>query len=165
MGIRTSIEQALRATADRLMPDAGANAVRDAKNDLMTIDASSEGFDRRYADQDVQIATPAVFETKRPDGNPVTFGKLHQGLLVVVDDSLIYVRGMGFGAREVKSVKASDVTVEPITAVIDGIEVPGLRIVGRAGNPKFAAAITLPKPVGSGAAAAVRDEIVAALTR
>lgn len=164
MGIRARIEPALAATADRLSPGSGAEAVRHAKNDLMTIDGSSDNFDRRYAGEDVRIAAPAVFETKHPDGDPVTFGKKHEGLLVVFADSLVYVRGMAFGAREVKSVKAADVTLEAITTVLDGVEVPGLRIAGRFGKPKFAVAITLATATASPEAAAVRDEIIAALT-
>ena len=157
MSIRPKIETALAATAERLSPGSGVDAVRHAKNDLQTISASSDNFDRRYAAEEVSIAAPAVFESKHPDGDPVTFTKKHQGLIVVFPDSFIFVRAMGFGAREVKGLKASDVSVERITTLIDRTQVPGLRITGRLGKPKFALAIALGGPTEQ---AAVRDEIV-----
>ena len=164
--IRPKIEAALSATADRLSPGEGASAVRHAKNDLMTIDGTSENLNARYANDEVQIAAPAIFEAKHPDGDPVTIKKKHEGLIIVFPGSFIFVRGIGFGAREVKAVANSEVQVEGVTMVLDGQQVPGLRITGRAGKPKFAAAIALPKG-GSNPAeqAAVRDEIVEYLSR
>jgi hypothetical protein len=44
--------------------------------------------------------------------------------------------------------------------VLDGVEVPGLRITGGFGMPNFALAIALPKGPGNPAEqAAVRDEV------
>ncbi len=84
--------------------------------------------------------------------------------LVVFADSFIFVRGLGFGAREVKALGKNEVTVEKITTVIDGTQVPGLRITGRAGKPNFAAGIALPKDASNPTEqAAVRDEVHAAL--
>jgi len=165
MNLRPRIEAALAATADRLTPGSGPEAVRHAANDFATIDASSENLNRRYADEEVRIATPAVFETKHPDGDPVTIVKKRGGLVVVFADSFIFVRRMGLGAREVKAVAKADVTVERVTAVLDGVEVPGLRIVGRGGKPRFTMAIAQSASGGSTVAQAdVRDEIYALLT-
>jgi hypothetical protein len=160
VSIRPKIEAALSATADRLNPGSGAEAVRQAKNDLMTIDGSSEDLNRRYGDEDVRIATTAIFETKHIDGDRVTIEKKHEGLIIVFADSFIFVRGIGFGAREVKTVRTSDASVEKVTTVLDGAEVPGLRIAGGFGGPKFAIAIALPKGPGNPIEqAAVRDEV------
>jgi hypothetical protein len=164
--IRPSIEAALSATADRLNPGSGAKAVRHAKNDLSTIEASSDNFNRRYADAELKIVAPVVFETKNPDGDLVTIKKIHEGLIVVYPDSFIFVRGIAFGAREVKSLGLGDVTVEKVTTVLNGTQVPGLRIAGRAGRPKFALAIAQGKEPGNPTEqAAVRDEMYEFLTR
>lgn len=160
MSIRPKIEAALSATADRLSPGSGAGTVKHAKNDLMTISGTSENLDRRYANEDVVVASTAIFEAKHPDGDPVTIKKKHEGLLVVFSDSFIFVRGMGFGAREVKAVNKNEVTVEKVTMLLDGAQVPGLRITARIGKPKFAVAIAEEKTVSNPAALAeVRDEI------
>jgi hypothetical protein len=165
MSIRPKIEAALSATADRLNPGSGPKAVRHAKNDFTTIDASSENLSRRYADEDVAIAAPAVFEAKHPDGDPVTIDKKHDGVIIVFSDSFIFVRGMAMGLREVKAVRNDEVTVERVTTVLDGTEIPGLRITGRAGKPHFAFAIALAKEAGDPTEqAAVRDEIYELLT-
>jgi len=166
MSIRPKIEAALSATADRLNPGSGQKAVRHAKNDFTTIDASSENLSRRYADEDVAIAAPAVFEAKHPDGDPVTIDKKHDGVIIVFSDSFIFVRGIGFGAREVKALGKSEVSVERITMVLDGANVPGLRITGRGGKPKFAAAIALAgEQCEPAAQEAVRDEIYSLLAQ
>jgi hypothetical protein len=158
--IRPKVEAALAATAERLSPGSGSKAVRHAKNDLATIDGSSEDLSRRYANEDIAIAVPAVFEAKHPDGDPVTIDKKHDGVIIVFPDSFIFVRGIGFGAREVKAVDNSEVSVEQVTMVLDGANVPGLRITGRSGKPKFAAAIALPGDQNDpNAQEAVRDEI------
>jgi len=158
--IRPKIEAALSATGDRLRPGSGADVVHHAKNDLMTIDGTSEDLNGRYASEDVRIASPGIFEAKHPDGDPVTIKKKHEGLLVVFSDSFIFVRGMGFGAREVKAVNKNEVTVEKVTMLLDGAQVPGLRITARIGKPKFAVAIAEEKTVSNPAALAeVRDEI------
>ena len=161
MSIRPKIEAALSATADRLNPGSGAEAVRQAKNDLMTIDGSSEDWNRRYADEEVRIATTAIFEAKHPGGDPVTIEKKQEGLIIVFSDSFIFVRGLGlFGAREVKAVGKNEVSVEKVTTMLDGVEVPGLRITGGLGGPKFALAIALPHGPGNPAEqAAVRAEV------
>lgn len=49
MTIRPKIEAALSATGDRLRPGSGADVVHHAKNDLMTIDGTSEDLNGRYA--------------------------------------------------------------------------------------------------------------------
>lgn len=160
MSIRPKIEAALSATADRLNPGAGADAVRQAKNDLMTIDGSSENLNRRYANEEVKIATTAIFEAKHHGGDPVTIEKKHEGLIIVFSDSFVFVRGIGFGAREIKALGKNQVSVEKVTTVLDGVEVPGLRITGGFGMPNFALAIALPKGPGNPAEqAAVRDEV------
>jgi hypothetical protein len=165
MSIRPQIEAALSQTAERLSPGSSASALRHARNDFATILASSEDFDRRYADETVRIAAPAVFEAKHPEGDPVRFDKKRDGLIVVYSDSLIFVRGMGFGAREVEGLRKDEVTVEPVTAVLDDAgEVPGLRIAARSGKPRFALVVALPdQPSDPVAQSAVRDEIVALL--
>ena len=124
MSIRPTIEAALSDTADRLAPGSGADAVRHAKNLLMSIDGSSEDYSHRYANEAVGIAAPLVVEAKHPEGDPVTIKKKHDGLIVVFSDSFIEVRKMGFGVTEVNSYRKDDVTVEPITTVLDGTEAP-----------------------------------------
>jgi len=160
VSIRPKIEAALSATADRLSPGSGEKAVHHAKNDLSTIDGTEEDLNRRYADQVVAIASPAVFEAKHVDGDPVTFKKHHDGVIIVFSDSFIFVRGMGFALREVKAVRKDEVTVERVRTVVDGTEVPGLRIIGRAGKPKLVLAVTQSKVAGDPTEqVAVRDEI------
>lgn len=161
MKIRPKIEEALSTTAERLSPGSGSSVVHHAKNDLSTIDGTSEDFNGRYADEDVRIAAPVIFEAKHLDGDPVVFKKHHGGVIVVFSDSFLYVRGMGFGAREVKAARCADVTVEAVATVVDGVEVPGLRITGGFGGPKFAVAMA---PGDASAQASVRDEIQALLT-
>jgi hypothetical protein len=166
MGNRANIEAALSATADRLSPGSGAAAVKEFKNEIAMIDGSSDDLIRRYAKQEVKIAAPAVFESKRPDGDPVTIEKAREGLLVVFPDGLVFVRGIGFGARESKALNAGDVTVERVTTVLNGTQVPGLRITARMGRPKFAVAIAQAQVPGNATEqAAVRDEIVELLAR
>jgi len=77
------------------------------------------------------------------------------------------VHGVGFGVRESKALEAGRFTVESITTVLSGTEVPGLRITGGGmGKPKFAVAITQEDAPGDPAEqAAVRDEIFELLTR
>jgi hypothetical protein len=158
--IRPKIEAALSATADRLSPGSGDTVVHHAKNDLSLVDATEEDLNGRYADEDVVLAAPAVFEAKHPDGDPVTFKKHHDGVIIVFSDSFIFIRGIGFGAREIKAVRKDEVTVERVTTVIDGTQVPGLRITGRAGKPKFALAPAQSKlACDPTEQAAVRDEI------
>jgi hypothetical protein len=163
--IRPKIEAALSATADRLSPGSGDQAVHHAKTDLSLIDATEEDLNGRYADAAVVLASPAVFEAKHIDGDPVAFKKHHDGVIVVFSDSFVFIRGMGFGAREIKAVRKDEVTVEQVTTVVDGAEVPGLRITGRAGKPKFVLAVTQSKvacdPIEQ---AAVRDELHGLLT-
>lgn len=158
--IRPDIEAALSGTADRLSPGSGASVVKGLRNDLSVIGASSENLDSRYANDTISIAAPVVFEAKKPAGDPVRFEKKRDGLVVVYSDSFIFVRGIGLGAREVKALKKSDITVERVTAVLDGVEVPGLRINASSGKPEFALAITLPKHSADPAAqVAIRDEL------
>jgi len=165
VSIRPKIEAALSATAERLHPGSGKDAVHHAKNDLLTIDGTEEDLNRRYADEEVRIASPVAFEAKHPDGDPVTIKKRHDGVIIVFSDSFIFVRGMAMGLREVKAVRKDEVTVEQVTTVLDGTEIPGLRITGRAGKPHFAFAIALAKEAGDPAEqAAVRDEIYELLT-
>lgn len=66
----------------------------------------------------------------------------------------------------VKSVGLGEVTVERITTVLNGAQVPELRITGRTGKPEFALAIAQGKEPGDPAAAAtVRDEVLELLTK
>lgn len=163
--IRPKIEAALSTTADRLSPGSGEQAVHHAKNDLSLIDATQEDLNGRFADDDVAIASPATFEAKHFDGDPVAFKKHHDGVIVVFSDSFLFIRGMGFGAREIKAVRKDEVNVERITAEIDGTDVPGLRITAHAGKPKFALAVTQTKAdCDPTVQAAVRDEIYEQLT-
>lgn len=165
MKIRPKIEAALTVTADRLSPGSGDNAVHHAKNDLSLIDATAEDFNGRYADEAVAIASPAAFEAKHFDGDPVTFKKHHDGVIIVFSDSFLFIRGMGLGAREIKAVRKNEVAVERVTAMIDDTEVPGLRITAHAGKPAFALAITQTKvKCDPTVQAAVRDEIYGLLT-
>jgi hypothetical protein len=160
MSIRPKIEAALSGTADRISPGSGADVVRQAKNDLQVIDASSENLNSRYANEDVRIATTAIFETKHFDGDPVTIETRQEGLIVVFSNSFVCVRPIAFGARDVKVVVSDQVSVEKVTAMLDGEAVPGLRITGGFGMPKFALAVALPEGPGNPAAqAAIRDEI------
>ena len=164
MSIRPKIEAALATTAERLHPGSGHDAVHHAKNDLSTIEASSENLSRRYANEDVAIAAPAVFEAKHPDGDPVTIGKRHDGVIVVFSDSFIVVRRIGFGAREVKTFGKGAVSVERVTMVLDGALAPGLRISESSGKPMFAAAIALADDeCDPNVQEAVRDEIYSLL--
>ena len=165
MSIRPKVEPALLATAERLSPGAGEQAVHHAKNDLSLLDATHENFSSRYAGEDVRIASPAVFEGKHVDGDPVEFKKAHDGLIIAFSDSFLFVRGVGFAVREVKAIRNDEVQVEKITTVLDGAEVPGLRIKAKIGKPHFALAITVPDATSDPAVqAAVRDEIYAQLT-
>ncbi len=160
MSIRPKIETALAATAERLAPGSGPDVVRHTKNDLATIEASSENFSRRYANDDVAVAVPVIIEAKHPEGDPVSVGKKHEGLIVAFADSLLYVRGIGFGAREVKAVNKDEISVESVTMEVDGVDVPGFRVSDRRGKPTFAAAVGLPDHQSEPAAQhAVRDEI------
>jgi hypothetical protein len=161
VSIRPKIEAALSATAERLSPGSGAKAVHHAKNDLATIDASSENLSARYADEEVRLAVPVVFEAKHPDGDPVVFKKHHDGVIVVFSDSFVFVRGIGLGAREVKALRFDEVSVEAVATSLDGADVPGLRITGRSGRPKFAVAMAAGGPAEQ---AAVRDEVLGVLT-
>jgi hypothetical protein len=166
MSIRTNIEAALSATADRLNPGSGATAVSHFKNEIAMIEGSSDDLIRRSAKQEVRIAAPAVFESKHLDGDPVTIEKPREGLIVVFPDGLVFVRGIGFGARESKALKAGDFSVERVTTILNGTEIPGLRITARMGRPKFAVAIAQAQAPGSPPEqAAVRDEIVELLAR
>jgi hypothetical protein len=163
--IRPKVETALSATAERLSPGSGSKVAHHAKNDLSVIDATSENLSKRYADEDVALAVPAIFEAKHPDGDPVTIDKKHDGVIIAFSDSFIFVRGIGFGAREVKALNKNEVTVESISMILDGGTVPGVRITGRVGKPKFAAAIAVDGASNDAAAqTAVRDELVALLT-
>jgi len=165
MKIRPKIEAALTITAERLSPGSGDKAVRDAKNDLSLIDATGDDFNGRYADEPVAFASPAVFEAKHFDGDPVTFRKHHDGVIIIFSDSFLFIRGMGLGAREIKAVRKDEVTVECVATIVDGVAVPGLRIIAHAGKPAFALAITRTNITSDPTvAAAVRDEIYQLLT-
>jgi hypothetical protein len=161
VSIRPKIEAALSATAERLSPGSGAKAAHHAKNDLATIEASSENFGARYADEEIRLAVPVVFEAKHPEGDPVVFKKHHDGVIVVFSDSFVFVRGIGLGAREVKALRFDEVSVESVATSLDGADVPGLRVNGPSGGPKFAVAMAAGSP---DAQAAVRDELVGLLT-
>lgn len=164
MTIRPKIEAALTATAERLAPGSGPDVVRHLKNDLATIDASSENLSRRYANDDVALAVPLIVEAKHPEGDPVTVGKKHEGLIVVFSDSIIVVRGIGFGARDVKTFNTGEISVEPVTMVLDGADVPGVRIGDSRGKPMFAAAVVLPDGQSEPAAQqSLRDEVCSLL--
>jgi hypothetical protein len=164
MTIRPNIEAAIAATAERLSPGSGPDVVRHVKNDLATIEASSEKLSKRYANDEVLAAVPAVFEAKHPEGDPVTVGKKHDGLLVIFADSVIVVRGIGFGARDVKVLSVSEISVEPVAMVLDGADVPGVRVGDRRGNVMFAAALVLPGVQAEPAAQrALRDELCSLL--
>jgi hypothetical protein len=166
MGTRANIEAALSATADRLSPGTGANAVKHFKNEIAMIEGSSDDLIRRYAQQEVKIAAPAVFEAKRPDGDPVTIEKAREGLIVVFPDGLVFVRAIGFGALESKALAAGDISVERVTTVLNGTQVPGLRITGPRGKPKFAVATAQAEMPGNATEqAAVRDEVYELLSR
>jgi hypothetical protein len=166
MSSRQDLEAALAATAERLSPGTGANAAGDFKNEIAMVASSSDDLIKRFSRQEVRLAAPAVFESKQPDGDPVTIGKGREGLIVVFPDGLVFVRGVAFGARESKAIAVTDVSVERVTTVLNGTEVPGLRIAGRSGRPKFAVAITHGQAPGSPTEqAAVRDEIHQLLAR
>jgi hypothetical protein len=165
MSIKPKVETALAATAERLSPGAGTQCLKDLKSDVAMIDTSSENLDSRYAHEEVAIAAPVVFEAKHPEGDPVTIGKRHDGLIAVFSDSFIFVRGIGFGAREVKTLRKDEISVEPVTTVLEGVNVPGLRIPDHRGKPKFTLAIALPSGASDvGAQQSVRDEVTALLT-
>jgi hypothetical protein len=166
MSNRSKIEAALTASADRLSPGSGASVVSHFKHDLSMIDGSSDDLIRRFAKEEITVAAPAVFESKRPDGDPVAIEKAREGLIVVVPSGLIFVREIGFGARESKAIKGSDISVERVTTVLNGAEIPGLRITARMGKPKFAVAIGQAQgPASTTEQAAVRDEIFQLLAR
>lgn len=161
-----NLEAALSATAERLTPGSGATAVHDFKNDIAMIASSSDEQIKRYAGGEVLLVAPAVFESKQPDGDPVTIGKGRLGLIAVYREGLVFVRGIAFGARESKAFAATDVTVERVTTVLDGAAVPGVRIAARHGRLKLALAIAHgPQPGDTAAQAAVCEEIVGLLAR
>ncbi len=165
MSNRANIEAALSATADRLSPGAGAKALSHFKNEIGMIDNSQDALIRRYATQEVKIASPAVFEAKHPDGDPVAIQKPHDGVIAVFPDGLVFVRGIGFGAMESKGYAAADVSVERVTTVLNGAQVPGLRITAGMGK-KLAVAISQSDAPGSPTEqASVRDEIFELLAR
>lgn len=164
-GIRPKVEAALSATSERLSPGSGAQTVRHAKNDLSLIGATQEDLDGRYANEEVKIAVPVIFEAKHPEGNPVVIKKKHEGLIIAFSDSFIYIRGMGFGARDIKALTVNEVSVEPVATELDGVQTPGLRITGPGGKT-FALAIAVSKTAMDAAQqAAVRDELYAALAQ
>jgi hypothetical protein len=166
MSARANIEAALSATADRLTPGSGAETARHFKNEIAMIDGSSDAVIRRFAKQEVRIAAPAVFESKRVDGDPVTIEKPREGVIVVFPDGLVFVRGVAFGARESKALKAGEFSVEPVTTVLEGTATPGLRITARMGKPKFAVALAQTTSPGNPTEqAAVRDEILELLAQ
>jgi hypothetical protein len=166
MSTRANIEAALAATADRLSPGSGASAVSHFKSDITMIASSPDDSIRRHTTGDISIAVPAVFESKRPDGDPVTIEKPRDGLIVVYAAGLVVVRPVAFGARESKAFGAGDVSVEKITTVINGTDVPGLRITAHGGKPKFAVAIGQAEaPANSAQQAAVRDEVYELITK
>lgn len=160
--IRPAVEAAYTATAERLNPGSGTAAAKHAKNMLMTIDGTQENLSARFGSQELQIALPVVVEKKHPDGDPVTIGKPHDGVLVVYSDGLIFIRKMGFGAVEIKAHSKSEVTSEPVAAILDGTEVAGLRL--NAGHTFALAVAQSDQAADPAASAAVRDEALAALT-
>jgi hypothetical protein len=165
MSIRPKIEAALSATAERLSAGSGHDPVRHAKNDIATIEASSGNLAGRYADEEVRLAAPLVVETKHPEGDPVTFTKAHDGIVVVFASSFVFVRGMGFGAREIEVVECRDATVERVTAVVEGTRQPAVRVTGPAGKPTFVAVVASEKASPAPEAqAAVLDELVGLLS-
>jgi hypothetical protein len=166
MPSRQDLETALAATADRLNPGTGAAAADHFKYELGMIASPSDNDIKRYARGDVLLVAPAVVEAQQTDGDPVTIGKPHAGLIAVFPDGVVIVRGVAFGARESKAYAATDLTIERITTVLDGSEVPGVRISGRHGRPKLAFALTQEKQTGVAAEqASVSDEIVRLLAR
>ncbi len=162
MKIRPSIETGLSATADRLNPGSGADAPKHAKNLLMTIDGTQEDFNARFGSQELQLVVPVVVEKKHPDGDPVTISKPHDGVLIVYPDDILFIRAMGFGAVEIKAHRKSDVAAESITTVLDGAEVPGLRLA--TGKPVALAIAQSKHPGNPAEQAAVRDEAFRLLT-
>lgn len=166
MSIRPKVEAALSATAERLSPGSGSKVVRRAKNELMMVDGSTNDLAKRFADAAVLVATPALFEFKHPEGDPVTIAKKRDGLVAVFPDALLFVRGMGMGMREVKALDAADLSVEPVRAAFDGSELPGLRIAGPGGHPTFVLAVALlDEQADAAQRVAVRDEIQSLLGR
>ena len=164
MSLKPTIDAALTATAERLRAGSGAAVLKELKNDVAMIDTSKENLSRRYAGVDPAIALPAVFEAKHPEGDPVAVGKRHDGLVVVFPDSIVVVRGIGFGAREVTVLGKDEISVEPVSLALDGAQLPGLRVLDRRGKPKYAVGVALPDGQGDPAAAqAVRDEVLALL--
>jgi hypothetical protein len=163
MSIRPALETALAATGERLAPGGGPDLVRQLKNDLSMVDASSDNLSVRFAGVEVALAVPAAFEAKHPDGDPVAVGKRHDGFVAVLGRSAIVVRGLGFGARDIKALEVSELTVEPVALVLDGTEVPGFRFADGRGKPMFAAAVVLPGKQGGDPAAslALREELCA----
>jgi hypothetical protein len=127
MSSRADLDAALSATADRLSPGSGTTAVGHFTSQLEMIAHSSDAAIRRFVTGDVEIAAPAVFESKRPDGDPVTIEKAREGLLVVFSDGLVFVRGLAFGAMESKALGKGDLSAEKVMTVLNGTEIPGLR--------------------------------------
>jgi hypothetical protein len=166
MSSRADIEAALAATIDRLSPGSGTSAVSHFKNEIAMIAGSPDDSIRRYTTGEITIAIPAVFESKRPDGDPVTIEKPRDGLIVVYSEGLVMVRPLAFGARESKGLGLGDVSIERVTTVLNGTDVPGLRITARSGKPTFAVAVGQAEAPGSPTEqAAVRDEIYELLAK
>jgi len=161
MSKRAGIEAAVSASADRMSPGSGAQAVKHFKNDIGMLDFSQDDSIKRITSQDALIVVPAVFESKHADGDPVTIQKPHDGLIAVFPAGVVFVHGVGFGMRESKGIEARDLSVDAITTVLNGDEVPGLRISSRSGRPKVAAAIVQEGVAADSAQqAALRDEII-----
>jgi hypothetical protein len=162
MSNRQDLEAALSSTADRLNPGTGAKAVEHHKNDINMLVSSADRLIKRFVGSEVRLVVPVVVEAKQTDGDPVTIAKAKDGLIAIFAEGVVIIRGVAFGARESKPYDVADLTAESITTVLDGAQVPGVRVVGRHGKPKLALAV-----VHEDAAAdqsAVRDEIVQLLT-
>ncbi|MFN8168052.1 MAG: hypothetical protein U0S36_04645 [Candidatus Nanopelagicales bacterium] len=165
MSDRHALEAAVSAAAERLAPGSGASAADHFKNEIGMVSMAQDASVKRYARGDIRLVVPAIVEAKQPDGDPVAIAKGRDGLVVVLTEGIVVVRGIAFGARESKGYALSDVTAERITTVLDGAQVPGVRIAGRHGKPKLALAIALEEAQTlSEEQAALADELVALLS-
>lgn len=163
MTIKKRIADALAITADALDRGSAATAVRQADVYLGDIESNPE-FQILYAHEMVAVAAPVYVEEKRPAGDPVTIAKKRQGLIVVFSDSFILTREKGWGFHQTQAFGFNEVSIESVTAILQGAETPALRIRTNSGKTTAVAAIELARFDSDPAQrVAIRDEIVSRL--
>lgn len=164
MSIRNKIAAALGTTAEQLSPGSASATVRRADMYLGDIDGQDE-LQMLYAMEQVSVAAPIFVEEKRPDGDPVTITKKREGLIVVFSDSFVLARDKGFGFTKTEALGADEVSIEAVTAIVDGKQTPALRISSDNGKRRLTVAIAQARHASDPPQqAVVRDRILELLT-